>query len=43
MIKKIILTLTLCCLIFSCGKKGDPNYKVSEKKTKIQSIFLFKA
>ena len=31
MIKNIILTLLLCCIIFSCGKKGDPEYKKSEK------------
>ena len=32
MIKKIILTLILCCMIISCGKKGDPEYKDPEKK-----------
>ena len=31
MIKNIILTLLLCCIIFSCGKKGDPEYKKSKK------------
>ena len=31
MIKKIILTLLLSCIIFSCGKKGDPEYKKSKK------------
>ncbi len=31
MIKKIILTLILFCIMFSCGKKGDPEYKVSKK------------
>ena len=31
MIKKIILSLLLTCIIFSCGKKGDPEYKKSEK------------
>ena len=38
MIKKIILTLTLFCLILSCGKKGDPVYKESYKKNKTQNI-----
>ena len=38
MIKKIILTLLLCFLIVSCGKKGDPEYKDPEKKTEIQTI-----
>ena len=31
MSKKILLTLLLSCIIFSCGKKGDPEYKKSEK------------
>ena len=32
MIKKIIFALILCCLIVSCGKKGDPKYKAFEFK-----------
>ena len=43
MIKKIILTLLLCFLIVSCGKKGDPEYKDPEIKTKIQTILKNKA
>ena len=43
MIKKIILTLILSFMIISCGKKGDPIYKNSEKKAFIQSYFLNKA
>jgi hypothetical protein len=42
MIKKIMLTVIFCCLVISCGKKGDPNYKDPEKKAKIQSISLNK-
>ena len=38
MIKKITLTLMLCCILISCGKKGDPEYKA-----KIQSILINKA
>ena len=40
MIKKIILPLTLLlfCMIASCGKKGDPEYK-DPKKVKIQTFF----
>ena len=38
MIKKFILTLTLFCLVLSCGKKGDPVYKESNKKDKNQNI-----
>tara|TARA_B110001450_G_scaffold228555_1_gene228601 strand:+ start:31 stop:162 length:132 start_codon:yes stop_codon:yes gene_type:complete len=43
MIKKITLALLLCCIIISCGKKGDPEYKDPEKKVKIQNIFKDKA
>ncbi len=39
MIKKIIFTLILCCLITSCGKKNDPVYKAFELKyTNINKI-----
>ncbi len=41
-IKKITLTLIFVCLIVSCGKKGDPEYKDPEKKTKIQSFLIKK-
>jgi len=43
MIKKITLAFLLCCLLISCGKKGSPEYKDSEKKTKVQTIFKNKA
>ncbi len=39
MYKKIIFTFVLCCIIASCGKKGDPVYKVSKKSAILQSIF----
>ena len=42
MIKKITLALLLCCIIVSCGKKGDPEYKDPEKKTQIQNILINK-
>ena len=38
MIKKIILSLILCFLIFSCGKKGDPVYENQQKESSIQNI-----
>ena len=28
MIKKLILISIFCSLLLSCGKKGDPEYKV---------------
>ena len=43
MIKKIALTVLFCCLIASCGKKGDPEYKDPNQKTKIQSILINRA
>jgi hypothetical protein len=30
MIKKLILISILCTLLFSCGKKGDPEYKTTK-------------
>ena len=42
MIKKISLVLTLCLFVISCGKKGDPEYKNSSKKEKIQKILVKK-
>ena len=31
MIKKIILILFCSIIVFSCGKKSDPEYKESQK------------
>ncbi len=42
MIQKIILALLLCCILVSCGKKADPEYKDQEKKTKVQTILIKK-
>tara|TARA_B100000989_G_scaffold278737_1_gene240775 strand:- start:1049 stop:1180 length:132 start_codon:yes stop_codon:yes gene_type:complete len=39
MIKKITLTLILCLFLISCGKKGDPEYKESEKKILFKNVF----
>ncbi len=38
MIKKIILSFLLCCLVFSCGKKGDPVYE--DPKDKVSRYIL---
>ena len=43
MIKKFTLALILCCILISCGKKGDPEYKESQSNSKIPSYFLNKA
>ena len=43
MIKKIILILLLGYILFACGKKGDPQYKETKKKVKIQNIAKIQA
>jgi hypothetical protein len=43
MIQKTLLALLLCCIVVSCGKKGDPEYKDPKKKTMMQSILIKKA
>ncbi len=40
MIKKITLAILLCCLVISCGKKGDPEYKDPEKKAEVKNITI---
>ena len=43
MIRKFALALILCCILISCGKKGDPEYKEPEKKLKVQLLLINKA
>jgi len=38
MIKKLILISIFCTLLFSCGKKGDPEYKTSKNNNLIFKI-----
>ena len=38
MIKKISFIFIICCLLASCGKKGDPEYK--EPKQKAEKIII---
>ena len=40
MIRKITFIFIVCCLIGSCGKKGDPEYRDPEQK--VEKIILFK-
>jgi len=37
MIKKLILISIFCTLLFSCGKKADPEYKAIKK-----GVLIFK-
>jgi len=43
MIRKFALALMLCCILMSCGKKGDPEYKEPKKKVEIQLLLINKA
>ena len=38
MIKRLILISIFCSLLFSCGKKGDPEYKVGKNNILIFRI-----
>ena len=38
MIKKLILISIFCALLFSCGKKADPEYKASKNNILISGI-----
>ncbi len=42
MIKKITFVILVCCILVSCGKKGDPEYKVLNKEIKILSTIINK-
>ena len=42
MIKKFALALILYCILTSCGKKGDPEYKELEKNANTQLLFIYK-
>ena len=38
MIKKIILISIFCCLLLSCGKKTDPEYKANKDNILINKV-----
>ena len=42
MIKKITFVILVCCILVSCGKKGDPEYKVLNKEIMIPTIVINK-
>ena len=42
MIKKIIFFVLVCCVLVSCGKKGDPEYKALNKEIKIPADIINK-
>ena len=43
MMRKLTLALILCCILISCGKKGDPEYKESKIKKNMQLLLINKA
>ncbi len=43
MIKKIVFLVLFCCVVISCGKKGDPEYKGSKKERILPAITINKA
>ena len=42
MIKKITFVILVCCILVSCGKKGDPEYKVLNQEIKESTIIINK-
>ena len=42
MIKKITFVILFCCILVSCGKKGDPEYKVLNKEIIVPTIIINK-
>ena len=42
MIKKISFIFLICCLLASCGKKGDPTYEDPDKKVEKIIILIIK-
>ena len=42
MIKKITFVILFCCILVSCGKKADPEYKASNKTIIIPTIIINK-
>ena len=43
MIKKITFVTLICCILVSCGKKGDPEFKAFNKKIKIPTVIINKS
>ena len=43
MIRKFALALIFLCILISCGKKGDPEFKESKIKKNMQLLSINKA
>ncbi len=42
MIRKITFVILFCCILVSCGKKSDPEYKALNKEIKIPTTLINK-
>ena len=42
MIKKITFVILVCCILVSCGKKGDPEFKAFKNEIKIPTVIINK-
>ena len=42
MIKKITFVILVCCILVSCGKKGDPEFKAFDKDIEIPTVIINK-
>ncbi len=42
MIKKITFVILVCCILVSCGYKGDPEYKALNKEIKTPTTIISK-
>ena len=42
MIKNITFVILICCILVSCGKKGDPEYKALNQEIKTPTIIINK-
>ena len=40
--KNFLFVIIIFLSLISCGKKGDPEYKESEKKANNQLLFIYK-
>ena len=43
MIKKITFVILVCCILVSCGKKGDPEFNAFNKEIKIPTVIINKS
>ena len=43
MIKKITFVILVCCILVSCGKKGDPEFRAFNKEIKIPAVIINKS